>query len=100
VIQCCNSQARSTAALCTFPGEHLPKTLFLYLQLDGCKATIEEGVKLLGGRLDALVNNAGKSPTPDLSMLLQTRRMTYKPLVHKYLIFLQQGERTIRWCCV
>ncbi len=36
-------------------------TLWLPLQLEGCKAIIEEGVKLLGGRLDALVNNAGEA---------------------------------------
>ncbi|EIE23332.1 NAD(P)-binding protein [Coccomyxa subellipsoidea C-169] len=38
------------------------KALFLAQDvstLEGCKAIIEEGVKLLGGRLDALVNNAG-----------------------------------------
>ena len=29
------------------------------LQYEGCKELIKEGVELLGGRLDAVINNAG-----------------------------------------
>lgn len=29
-------------------------------QVEGCRDTVSEGVQLLGGRLDALVNNAGQ----------------------------------------
>lgn len=32
----------------------------MQLQLDGCRGVMEEGVQLLGGRLDVLVNNAGE----------------------------------------
>ena len=47
---------------CNFLG-HLILLLYTVChgaQLEGCRGIFEEGTKLLGGRLDALVNNAGK----------------------------------------
>lgn len=31
----------------------------MYVQAEGCQKCVEEGVKLLGGHLNVLVNNAG-----------------------------------------
>ena len=52
-----------TRAEAVLPLFHTSSQARAQLQYEGCKELIKEGVELLGGRLDAGINNAGVNHT-------------------------------------